>query len=282
MAIWHALRLLRPKQWVKNLFVFAPLLFAREFSDWLKVGQAIQAFGLFCAAASLVYVINDLRDVEDDRRHPYKSKTRPLASGDLSMEQGRLVLGVLGLVVGVGLGSMPSLQPAIIAYVLINIGYSYFARSVPVLDIFTIAIGFVLRVYAGALAIGVPVSWWMFVTTLCLALYLAALKRRHELRAHGSEFRSSLSGRLAVVVERFAEVSASLALISYSGFVLVDQRELVFTIPLVAYGLFRYWQITERSGTNQSPTEAMLKDVPLVGVVLLWVGVCAWVLLAGH
>lgn len=282
MRFRHALRLMRPKQWVKNFFVFAPLMFARGFTDPLKWQVSLVAFAYFCLASAFVYVLNDLRDIESDRRHPYKSQSRPLASGEVNVETAKWMLGLFALLLASGFLVIPKVILVILGYVALNVGYSFFARRVPVLDIFTIALGFVLRVFAGALAIEVPVSGWMFVTTLCLALYLAALKRRHEFRVHGSEFRKSLGGYTAVVVERFAEISATAALVCYSIFALTVQTELVYTIPLVAFGLFRYWLITERLTSSESPTEAMLRDFQLVGAVVLWVLTCAWALIAGH
>jgi decaprenyl-phosphate phosphoribosyltransferase len=283
MAAWHLFRLLRPKQWVKNFFVFAPLLFAGELSNAASWLAALWTFVYFCLAASCVYILNDLSDIEADKTHPIKSVTRPLASGHVNFRVAvvALVAGLIGLVTG--LLVIPIAMLPIGGYIAINIAYSLFARKVPVLDIFTIAFGFVLRVVAGALAIVQPLSAWMFVTTLCLALYLAAMKRRHELKQLGSKSRSSLETYTVAVVERFAEISATAALVCYAIFVVTVKAVLVYTIPIVAFGLFRYWFIAERLKSAESPTEAMLKDLPLVGAVVLWVAVCGGVLLfAGH
>jgi 4-hydroxybenzoate polyprenyltransferase len=283
MATWHLFRLLRPKQWVKNFFVFAPLLFAGEFSNSAAWLASIWTFLYFCLAASCVYVLNDLTDIEADKTHPIKSISRPLASGHVGVGVARaaLVIGLLAL--ATGLFVVPAAMLPIGGYMAINVVYSLFARKVPVLDIFTIAFGFVLRVVAGALAILQPLSAWMFVTTLCLALYLAAMKRRHELKQLGSRSRSSLASYSVAVVERFAEISATAALVCYSIFVVTVKTELVYTIPIVAFGLFRYWFIAERLKSAESPTEAMLRDWQLVVAVLLWVAVCGGVLLlAGH
>ena len=282
MAAWHLLRLLRPKQWVKNLFVFAPLLFAglfREPTAWVQAGIA---FFYFCVAASSVYVFNDLTDIEADKTHPVKSKTRPLASGHVSPRSAALlaVVGVVVLVTAICIS--PKLLLPLAGYLAINLAYSLFARKIPVLDVFTIAFGFVLRVVAGAVVLDEPLSAWMFVTTLCLALYLAAMKRRHELKMLGSASRSSLGGYSVAIVERFAEISATAALVCYVVFAVTVKVMLIYTIPLVAFGLFRYWFIAERLKTAESPTEAMLRDWQLVIVVALWVAVCGGVLLAGN
>ena len=283
MVFWHLLRLLRPKQWVKNFFVFAPLLFAGDFAKQSSLLGACWTFLYFCLAASCVYVLNDLTDIEADRSHPLKSQTRPLASGHVSASAARVALGLGVVGLATGLLVIPAAMLPIGGYIAINVIYSLFARKVPVLDIFTIAFGFVLRVVAGALAIGEPLSAWMFVTTLCLALYLAAMKRRHELKNLGSKSRSSLETYSVAVVERFAEISATAALVCYAIFVVTVKAMLVYTIPIVAFGLFRYWFIAERLKSAESPTEAMLRDWQLVVAVLLWVSVCGGVLLfAGH
>lgn len=283
MAALHLFRLLRPKQWVKNLFVFAPLLFAGRFSEPHSVFAAVLAFVIFSVAAACVYILNDLMDIEDDRKHPVKSKTRPLATGDVTKRVALVALGVLTLVLASSFFILPDLLLPVAGYVGVNVVYSFFARSVPVLDIFVIAFGFVLRVVGGALVIHEPLSAWMFVTTLCLALYLAAMKRRHELRIVGAGSRSSLGAYSAAVVERFAEISATAAFVCYVIFVVTVKVDLVYTIPVVAFGLFRYWFIAERLKTAESPTEAMLKDWPLVAAVALWVLICGGVLLlAGH
>ena len=283
MAAWHLFRLLRPKQWVKNFFVFAPLLFAGDFAVQVSWVSSIWAFLYFCLAASCVYVLNDLTDIDADKTHPIKSLTRPLASGHVSVRVASVALafGFAGLLTA--LFVLPSVVIPIGGYIVINVIYSLFARKVPVLDIFTIAFGFVLRVVAGAVAIGEPLSAWMFVTTLCLALYLAAMKRRHELKNLGAKSRSSLESYTVAVVERFAEISATAALVCYAIFVVTVKAMLIYTIPIVAFGLFRYWFIAEKLKTAESPTEAMLRDWQLVAAVLLWVGVCGGVLLfAGH
>jgi 4-hydroxybenzoate polyprenyltransferase len=152
----------------------------------------------------------------------------------------------------------------------------------PVLDIFTIAIGFVLRVYAGAVALTVPVSNWMFVTTLCLALYLAAVKRRQELSQSGTEGRKVLEKYSVSLVDRYAEMSAMGALVFYSMFVMSAKPELVITVPLVLFGLFRYWYVVEVLDAGESPTDALIADWQLLLTVVLWMASCIWALWPGQ
>lgn len=190
-GIW-LIRLLRPKQWVKNVFVLAPLIFAGEFLHVESIKTALMAFGLFCIASSATYTVNDLQDIEGDRRHPKKSKTRPLAAGVVSVPAALILLAALYAVLVWGWFVAPKVVMVIAAYLVLNLAYTFVLKHQPVVDIFTIAIGFVLRVYAGAMALDVPVSSWMFITTLCLALYLAAVKRRQELSQSGTEGRKVL------------------------------------------------------------------------------------------
>ncbi|MCF6345071.1 MAG: decaprenyl-phosphate phosphoribosyltransferase [Thiomicrorhabdus sp.] len=271
-------KLSRPRQWIKNGFIFAPLLFTGLFLDWLAISQTLWAFGLFCLAASATYIVNDLRDIEEDRKHPVKSLKRPLASGEVTPFQAKVLLVILYAVLLVGFMFQPQIMMIIVAYLLLNVAYSFYLKHQPVLDIFTIAFGFVLRVYAGATAISVPVSSWMFITTLCLALFLAAMKRRQELMQTSQAGRKVLAYYTESLVNRYAEMAATGALLFYSLFVMNARPEMVFTIPFVLFGLFRYWYISEMLGEGESPTDALLADKQLLFTVIGWIAVCLWAL----
>lgn len=266
---------MRPRQWVKNAFVLGPLLFAGEFLNLQAVEAALLATLLFCLASSAAYIVNDLHDIERDRAHPSKSLTRPLASGAVPVPAAMLLLLALYGVLALAWFFMPAVIQVIGLYLLINLAYSFVLKHQPVIDIFTIAIGFVLRVYAGAMALALPVSSWMFVTTLCLALYLAAVKRRQELASNGSESREVLRHYTPALIDRYAEMAATGALLFYSLFVITTRPEMVITIPLVLYGLFRYWFVVEAKGGGESPTDALLSDWQLLLTALLWVAACA-------
>ena len=272
------IQLMRPRQWIKNGFVFAPLLFAGLFLDVLAITQTVIAFLLFTMASSATYIVNDLRDIEDDRKHPTKSLKRPLAAGWVSPLQAKVLLAVLYAGLATGFVFQPMIMSVVVAYLLLNIAYTYYLKNQPVLDIFTIAIGFVLRVYAGAMAIDVPVSSWMFVTTLSLALFLASIKRRQELMQSGESARKVLKMYSISIVDKFAEISATGALLFYSFFVMSARPELVVTVPFVIFGLFRYWYIVEFVGEGESPTDALLNDRQLVLTVIGWIGASIWAL----
>lgn len=270
------LTLIRPRQWVKNVFVIAPLIFAGEFLNIASIEKVLLATLIFCVASSATYIVNDLHDIERDRRHPLKSKMRPLASGQVSVSAAAALLVVLYASLGVAWALLPAVVYVVLGYMLLNLAYTFVLKHQPVIDIFTIAMGFVLRVYAGATALAVPVSSWMFVTTLCLALYLAAVKRRQELANNGSESREVLQHYTPQLIDRYAEMAATGALLFYSLFVMTARPEMVMTIPLVLYGLYRYWFIVEAKEAGESPTDALLNDWQLLLTVVVWGGVSAY------
>lgn len=272
------LRLLRPQQWIKNLFVLAPVIFAGLFADGPQVARALAAVLAFCAASSAVYVANDLLDLERDRAHPVKRFSRPLAAGTVSPSAAKGVLALLGLVLlGVAV-AWPRVGAVLVAYLAVNAAYSLRLKHVAIVDLFCIATGFVLRVLAGAVAVRVPLSSWMLVTTLCLALYLAALKRRTELATRGSAGRSVLDSYSVALLDRYAEMSAVGALLFYGLFILQVRPELVVTMPLVLFGIFRYWFLVERRGAGEAPSETLWTDVPLALTVAAWAVVCMYAL----
>ncbi len=270
--------LMRPKQWVKNGFVLAPLVFTGEFLEPSWISAALFATLLFCVASSATYIVNDMRDIERDRRHPKKSKTRPLASGAVTIPMAMTLLAVLYGIIAWGWVAAPKVVTVIVGYLVLNLVYTFALKNVPVVDIFTIAIGFVLRVYAGAVALSVPLSGWMAVTTLCLALYLAAVKRRQELAGNGTQGREVLGKYSVTLIDRYAHMSATGALFFYSLYVMSAKPQMVVTIPLVLFGLFRYWYVVDELDGGESPTDALLADWQLLVTVALWIGACIWAL----
>ena len=269
-------KLMRPKQWIKNSFVIAPLIFTGAFVQLQSVLQVVTAMLLFCVASSATYIINDASDVESDRKHPKKSKKRPIASGQVSMSQALSLLAVLYVILIVGFFLQPNSVLVIAGYLILNLAYTFFLKHQPVIDIFVIAIGFVLRVLCGAMALAVPLSDWMFVTSLCLALYLAAVKRRQELHLTEGEARKVLEHYTVNLVDRYAEMAATGALLFYSLYVMQVGGTMVYTIPFVLYGLFRYWFIVECNEEGESPTDALFSDWQLMLTIIVWGAVCLW------
>ena len=271
-------RLLRPKHWVKNLFVLAPLIFSGLFTRRPTTLLALFGTFLFCVAASLVYVINDLVDLRADAVHPVKRLTRPLASGAVSVTAARIVLVALAALLLLGFFVSIPLVAVLITYILLNVLYSTWLKRIPVIDIFCVAAGFVLRVFAGAVVIDVPLSSWMLITTLSIALYLAAIKRRDELEVQGDGARAVLGEYSVPLLDRFALMSSVCAMVFYSLFVVTTRPVLAFTIPLVLFGIFRYWFLVDRQGRGESPTDALWSDRQLAVTVVMWGILCAYLL----
>jgi decaprenyl-phosphate phosphoribosyltransferase len=272
------IRLLRPKHWIKNLFVLAPLIFSGLFTRADKRLLAIFAMLLFCVAASIVYILNDLSDRHRDALHPTKRLTRPLASGAVTVAAARALLVVLSALLLAGSFVSPPLVAVLIVYIVLNVLYSTWLKHMPVIDIFCVAAGFVLRVYAGAVVINVPLSSWMLVTTLAIALYLAAIKRRDELEVQGDAARAVLGQYTVPLLDRFALMASVCAMVFYCMFVVTTRPVLAFTIPFVLFGIFRYWFLVDRQGRGESPTDALWSDRPLAITVVLWGIMCAYLL----
>lgn len=273
------IRLLRPKQWIKNFFVLAPLLFSARFTQFTAVHQAILAMLLFCLVSSCIYILNDVCDIESDRLHPHKSKTRPLAAGIISIPLAWVLLAGFSALLMVGCLIIPVVTPVILLYTVCNITYIFLLKHQAIVDILTIAFGFVLRVCAGAIAIKAPISYWMLMTTLCLALFLAAIKRRQEFLQNGAEARQVLRQYSLVFLNDVIQFSGMAAVFCYGLFVMIANIQLWVTLPLVLFGLLRYWQVVKELNLGESPTDVLLADRRLLLILILWViasGVVLW------
>src|SRR3990167_10641428 len=189
-------QLLRPKQWIKNAFVAAPLIFSEKFLNTIHVIHIIEAIVLFCIASSAAYIVNDIVDVGQDKLHPQKSHKRPLAAGLLTSRQAMFVLYFLYALLIMGFFILPSVFLVIVVYLLLNYLYTFALKNYPVIDIFIVSSGFVLRIYAGALALLVPLSPWMFITTLSLSLFLSSIKRQQEIK-------SNMNGDTRIVLRHY-------------------------------------------------------------------------------
>jgi 4-hydroxybenzoate polyprenyltransferase len=271
---------LRPTQWFKNLFIFAALVFSRNLNDLSKGLSVLWAFVLFCLLSSGTYLINDLFDLQNDRKHPFKSR-RPLASGQLKTST---AAGLAALMVLVSLGLSFLLHPhfglVALAYLVINLAYSAHLKQVVILDVMLVAFGFVLRAVAGALVIEVEISSWLLICTILIALFLALGKRRHEvmLLAEGSsEHRRVLGDYSPYFLDQMMAVVTASTLMSYTLYTLSPEvtrkfgdNDLIFTVPFVLYGIFRYLYVVHRQSKGGSPTHVLLTDRPLLLDILLW------------
>ncbi len=273
--------LLRVHHWVKNIFVLAPLVFSGKILIPEAVKQALLAFLSFCLASSATYILNDLIDLENDRIHPIKRLRRPLAAGKLSPHKAKILLisSYILLFIFFLYPKTRFFMLPILAYLVLNLAYSFKLKHIPVIDIFCIATGFMLRIFAGGEAISAPISSWMLITTFSLALFLASTKRLQELRTQGDNARKVLESYTVKLLESYAQISAAGALVFYGLYVISSRPELVLSIPFVIFGLFRYWYLVESRKAGESPTEVLLKDWPLAITVIAWIIFCAWKML---
>lgn len=267
----------RPRQWVKNVFVLAPLVFAKRAGDPVALAAALWAAILFCMASSAVYLFNDLRDAEQDRRHPDKRR-RPIASGHLGVRAAARAAVVLGLAAVAG--ALPLGWPVaavLAAYLALNLAYTVRAKHVAYVDVGFIATGFLLRVVGGGLAIPVEVSRWILLCTLALSVYLGLGKRLHELAVVPDGGGRLVLRRYSVRVARLLFRLAGLVVLSaYAAYTMSPRAvenfgsaSLVWTTPLVLLGLLRFDAMV-RAQAPRSPTDALVSDVPFLAVAAAW------------
>src|SRR5688572_10149691 len=272
---------LRPNQWAKNLLVFAGVLFGLRLFDVTAVARAAASFGIFCLLSGVVYLINDVADRDSDRQHPLKAR-RPIASGALPVPAAlgsALVLGVFALAAAFALG--PTFFAVAAAYLALLTLYSGPLKEIVIIDVLTIAIGFVLRAVAGAVAVDVSISHWLLVCTILLALFISLAKRRHELvlLADGAISHRPILGEYSpyLLDQMIAVVTAS-TLIAYIFYTISPETALKFgtqwlglTVPFPLYGIFRYLYLVHRREGGGSPADLLLSDRPLLACVMLWV-----------
>jgi 4-hydroxybenzoate polyprenyltransferase len=282
----HLIKLARPKQWVKNFFVFAPLLFSKHIFDPGYLINSLEAFFTFCLTSSAVYIINDILDVESDRAHPRK-KYRPIASGEISIRQAIIFLIVLLVLVIISFFFQnPAFVFLTVLYFLTNLFYSIKIKTIVLLDVFFISFGFMLRVLGGAAAITVPVSSWMVLTTIFISLFLAISKRRGELsqvinHENIEKQRPVLKDYSVAFADQLNTIAAAGTIISYALYTVSERtvstfgtEKLIYTTPFVIYGIFRYMYLMHKKNLGESPTSIVTKDIPIMLTVLCWFIVC--------
>ncbi len=271
---------MRPAHWVKNLIVFAALIFAQVYMMPDKVWLAALAFAAFCLGSSSVYLVNDIFDRQSDRNHPIKSK-RPLASGLLPV-WAATIASIALLAVSIAIAAYINMLTllALAAYLALNLAYSAIFKHVVIIDVMSIAASFVLRAVAGGFAIEVPISAWLLVCTTLLALFLGFGKRRHELALltdGPNDHRKSLESYSTPFLDQMISVVTASTVVAYAFYTLSPEvvgqfgtRWLSLTIPFVLYGIFRYLFLIFHKEMGGNPTKLMLTDPPLLVCVMLW------------
>ena len=283
------IELLRGRQWVKNLFVLVPFIFAGQFFVPATFGLVLGAALAFCLASSAAYIINDLCDLEFDKVHPQKLK-RPLASGNLGT---RMAYGAIGVLLSAALGLAWFVGRGVFAmavlYIVLNIGYNIWTKKIVIVDVISVALGFQVRIWAGSLAAGVRPSLWLQMCTFLLALFLGFTKRRCEfftLGAKVSEHRPVLSQYSDYLLDLMTAVSAVLAIAFYGLYAIEvghwgHHHYMIYSVIFVIYGIFRYLQLVYVKKISGDAAETLFSDRPLAACVVLW-AIAVFLIIYGH
>jgi 4-hydroxybenzoate polyprenyltransferase len=274
---------LRPRQWTKNLLLFAGLVFAAKLGDVTRWLEALLAFCVYCAASSAAYLVNDVRDAPHDREHPVK-RLRPVASGELPA---RTALGIAAVLVVLAFGGAAVLGWGSVAFLagflVLQAAYTAGLKHVVLIDVLAISALFVIRAAAGAEAVDVPISAWLLLCTALLALFLALAKRRGELVLVGAERapgRPVLEGYSLELVDQLIAIVASATVIAYAVYTLTAGHSpaLLATVPFVVFGVFRYLLLMHRHDVGEEPEQVLLTDVPILLTVAGWILTAAAIL----
>jgi len=279
--IKYILLSMRPEQWIKNFFVFTALVFSKNLLNPSKDIQALTGFVIFCLITGCTYLINDLIDLEKDKLHPIKSR-RPLASGKLKKNTA-LKIAVLVCLACLFFAFYMNIFFGVIvlAYFLLNIGYSIYLKNIVIIDVVSLAAGFVFRVLGGAVIISVVASQWLILCTILLSLFLGFSKRRHELillEDSATSHRKVLEHYSPYFLDQMIAVVTASTLICYALYTMskdtiekLGTSKLIYTIPFVLYGIFRYLYLVHQKEEGGSPTEIMFTDKPMIINICLWV-----------
>ena len=286
-TLWNILITSRPQQWVKNVLVFAAVIFSGRFLDLESLLASVICFVAFCFLSSSVYIFNDIVDRKHDRLHPLK-RMRPLASGELSVGIASLA-AVLFALAGLGLGALLVslfsvasfwVLVVLVVYLLIQVAYTLWLKHLVILDVMVLSAGFVLRVMAGGFAITAELSYWAIICTILLALFLGFGKRRHEillLNDAATSHRRSLSEYSPYFLDQMISVTTSSTVVAYALYTMSPEvieklgtDKLILTLPFVIYGIFRYLYLVHQKEEGGNPTKALLSDVPILVNGVLW------------
>ncbi|MFC2134893.1 decaprenyl-phosphate phosphoribosyltransferase [Bacteroidota bacterium] len=273
------IRLIRVHHWIKNLFVFVPLIFAKLLFEVEYVVQVLLAFLAFSIVSSMVYVVNDLFDIESDKLHP-KKKFRPLASGKISKDKANVVVGILAVLFILAMQMFNwQFNVVLISYVVLNILYTLMLKNIVIIDIISIGAGFMLRVIGGAYVIDVYVSNWLILTALFISLFLAVMKRRAEIAIvmNENDTRKVLQDYSLGFIDQIATISSGAVIICYALYSVSDRAieafntdKLIFTVIFVIFGIFRYMYLVHKKSHGESSIEIMISDLPMLLNILFY------------
>ena len=283
------IKLVRVPQWIKNLFVFVPLLFSQHIFNKEYLLPALVAFFMFCLVSSIVYIFNDIVDIEADRAHPTK-KDRPLPAGTISMRNAVITIIILAVLVALFLPALNfKFKIFLLSYFLLNIFYTFIFKHIVLLDIFSIAAGFMLRVIAGAYVISVEVSSWLILTTMFISIFLGVMKRRSEIVLINDESNKNTRKVLASYslnfIDQMSTIAAAGVIICYALYTVAERTtklfstdKMIYTTPFVVFGIFRYMFLVYMNKKGENTVEIMLTDIPMIINVMLYIAAIIFII----
>ena len=263
-------KLLRIEHYIKNFIIFAPLLFTTKLENITNISNVLKIFIIFCILASIVYIFNDLIDIKADKIHPKKKQTKPLASGLIDLKYAKLVLLCLVICQIILLYFFPRFIEISLLYILLNIAYSYLLKNIFLIDILSLSLNYLIRVYAGCVALDVNLSNWMAVTIFSGALAISSIKRERELFLYGDKARKVLKYYSSKILRIITILTSILSATFYSLYVIYTNERIFLTIPLVMYGIFRFTYRSKSKDFTDSPVEEILKDKQNYLIIFFW------------
>ena len=263
-------KLLRIKHYIKNFIIFAPLLFTTKFESIINISNVLKIFVIFCILASIVYIFNDLIDIKADKIHPKKKQTKPLASGLIDLRYAKLILLCLIICQVILLYFFPRFIEISLLYILLNIAYSYLLKNIFLIDILSLSLNYLIRVYAGCIALEVNLSSWMAVTIFSGALTISSIKRERELFLYGFKARKVLKYYTNKILRIITILTSILSAAFYSLYVIYANERIFLTIPLILYGIFRFTYRSKSKDFTDSPVEEILKDKQNYLIIFFW------------
>ena len=263
-------KLLRVKHYIKNFIIFAPLLFTTKLENITNISNVLKIFAIFCVLASIVYIFNDIVDIKADKLHPKKKQTKPLASGLIDLKYAKLILFCLIICKIIFLYFYPKFIEISLIYILLNTTYSYLLKNIFLIDILSLSLNYLIRVYAGCIALDVNLSNWMAVTIFSGALTISSIKRERELFLYGYKARKVLKYYSGKILRIITILTSILSAAFYSFYVIYTNERIFLTIPLIIYGIFRFTYRSKSKDFTDSPVEEILKDKQNYLIIFFW------------
>jgi len=263
--------LMRPFQWVKNIIIFIPLIFSKKLFEFDSLVLSFTVFICFILASSIIYIFNDIWDLKEDKKHPLKKKTRPLANNNLKKKDAYFLVVFLGLLLSVILKFNISILGIVITFLILNIFYSIYLKNIVIIDLITISLSYLVRVLAGSVAINVQLSGWLLICIFCASLFLISFKRIAEIKISNFKSRLVLKKYNNEILLKIIDASSTCCIIFYALYTVLVNPNLIFTLPLIFIGFFRYYYLYYTVKIfEESPVKIIFSDKPIIALLILW------------